>query len=443
MVVSMKRRSSANGREAALQVLLQILGRGRALSSALTDAFDSLADSRDRSLAQELCYGVLRWLPQLDAILGRQLEKPLAARHLDIRAALLLGLYQLTHTRIPAHAAVAETVALAGVHNKHWAKGLINGVLRGYLRNRELITAEICREREARYAHPSWLIDAMRRSWPQDWETLLTENNKRPPMTLRINARRSDRSTYLEQLAAATIEAHVAPYTTHGVTLGTPSEVDRLPGFDDGLVSVQDGAAQLAAPLLRLKPGQRVLDACAAPGGKTAHILESEPQLASLVAIDYDRQRLEQVDKTLVRLGLQAELISGDAAAPQRWWNGIPFDRVLLDAPCSATGVIRRHPDIKLLRRAGDVAHLVIQQQNLLEALWPLLAPGGLLLYATCSVLPQENTTQIARFLAQHPDARERAIDAPWGRLVAPGRQILPGANEMDGFYYALLEKHE
>jgi 16S rRNA (cytosine967-C5)-methyltransferase len=438
-----RRPAADNGREAALHALMHLLGQGRTLTSCLAEATDSVADPRDRSLTQELCYGVLRWLPQLDALLHRQLDKPLAARHRDIRIVLLLGLYQLVHTRIPVHAAVAQTVALAEACNKPWAKGLINGVLRGYLRNRDAIMAATCQQQEAWYAHPRWLIDAMQRAWPQDWDTILAENNKRPPMTLRVNACRNDRSTYLKYLATAHIEAYAAPHTTHGVMLAAPSEVDALPGFKEGHVSVQDGAAQLAAPLLDIKPGHRVLDACAAPGGKTAHMLECEPRLASLLAIDRDRQRLERVAATLERLGLQADVTPGDAAVPQTWWNGIPFERILLDAPCSATGVIRRHPDIKVLRRASDIRGLVDYQAKLLEALWPLLARGGLLLYATCSVLPPENAAQIARFLAQHPDARERAMDAPWGRSVGPGRQILPGADGMDGFFYALLEKQE
>jgi 16S rRNA (cytosine967-C5)-methyltransferase len=423
--------------------LVQILGHGRSLTACLSEAIDSLADSRERSLAQELCYGVLRWLPQLDAVLRRHMDKSLPGRHLDIRAMLLLGLYQLAHTRIPAHAAVAETVALATTRKKPWAKGLINAVLRGYLRDRDAIMAEVLRHQEALYAHPPWLIDATQRAWPQDWDTILHENNKRPPMTLRVNARRSDRSTYLKQLAAAHIEAYASPHTTHGVTLAAPSEVDTVPGFRKGLVSVQDAAAQLAAPLLALKPGQRVLDACAAPGGKTAHMLESEPQLACLLAIDHDEQRLARVATTLQRLGLQAEIACRDAALPQTWWDGIPFNRILLDAPCSATGVIRRHPDIKVLRRRGDIGRLVHEQERLLQALWPLLARGGLLLYATCSLLPQENTAQVARFIARYPDARERPINAPWGQATAPGRQILPGADGMDGFFYALLEKQE
>lgn len=431
------------GREAALHALMHLFGQGRTLTSALAQATDSIADPRDRALAQELGYGVVRWLPQLEALLHRQLDNPLAQRHRDVRIALLLGLYQLVHTRIPVHAAVAETVALAGACHKPWAKGLINGVLRGYLRNRAALMAALRQQPEAEYAHPGWLIDATQRAWPQDWERILVENNRRPPMTLRVNARRSDRSTYLRRLATANIEADAAPHTTHGIRLAAPSDVDALPGFQDGLVSVQDAAAQLAAPLLDIKPGHRVLDACAAPGGKTAHMLECAPQPASLLAIDRDRQRLARVSATLERLGLQAEVAPGDAAMPQTWWNGIPFERILLDAPCSATGVIRRHPDIKVLRRSSDLGGLVDHQAKLLEALWPLLARGGLLLYATCSVLPQENTAQIARFLAQHPDARARAMDAPWGRSVGPGRQILPGADGMDGFFYALLEKQE
>ncbi len=443
MAVAMSRQAAINGRQAALQALVQILGHGRSLTSTLAEASKHLREPRDRALAQELCYGVLRWLPQLQAILQQQLKKPLPSQHIDIQAALLLGLYQLMHSRIPAHAAVTETVALAEAYDKPWAKGLLNGVLRTYLRHRDRIAAQISRQPEALHAHPRWLLEAVQHAWPQDRDTLLAENNKHPPMVLRVNAHREQRAAYLRRLAAANIDAEATPHTTHGITLAKPLEVDALPGFKEGFVSVQDGAAQLAAPLLDVKPGQRVLDACAAPGGKTAHILELEPRLAALVAVDRDPQRLQQVVMMLERLGLQAQatLMHGDAAVPQTWWDGVPFERILLDVPCSATGVIRRHPDIKLLRRPDDIGRLVKQQAKLLQALWPLLARGGLLLYATCSFLPQENAAQIARFLAQHPDARERVIDACWGRSVTPGRQILPGSDGMDGFFYARLEK--
>lgn len=432
-----------NARAVALDALIEVLGHDRSLTPSLAPRIAHLVEQRERSLAQELCYGVLRWLPRLEAILHCLLAKPLRRRDLAVRAALLLGLYQLMYTRIPAHAAVTATVALAEACNKPWAKGLINAVLRTYLRDAPQILAAIDGQEEAWLAHPGWLIERIRQAWPKHWKTILEGNNAQAPMALRINARRSDRGSYLQRLALANIEATAIPYTSHGVALARPYAVDAIPGFREGLVSVQDGAAQLAAALLDLYPGHRVLDACAAPGGKTAHILETEPRLAQVLALDADAERLGHVAQTLARLGLQTELVCADAALPQAWWNGIRFDRILLDVPCSATGVIRRHPDIKFLRRPEDVPRLVAKQARLLDALWPLLAPRGMLMYATCSVLPEENAGQVTRFLARHGDARIRAIDASWGCPVSIGRQILPGADGMDGFYYALLEKQE
>ena len=285
------------------------------------------------------------------------------------------------------------------------------------------------------------MVAKLRHNWPGHWTTILDANNIQAPMTLRVNARRYRREDYLAELARAGIDAEATRFATMGIQLVQPVPVERLPGFADGAVSVQDEAAQLCTGLLDLAPGQRVLDACAAPGGKTCAILEACPALADVVAIDESAERLPRIEDNLARLDLDATLIQADAADLERWWDGRPFDRILLDVPCSATGVIRRHPDIKLLRRESDIVPLAGIQLGLLQAMWSLLAPGGRLVYATCSVFPQENHRIIQRFRTQSPEARllEPAVD--WGLDTGAGRQLLPNPNSHDGFFYAVLEK--
>jgi 16S rRNA (cytosine967-C5)-methyltransferase len=404
----------------------------------------------DRPLVQELAYGVLRWRFRLEALLQQLVTRPLKAKDQDLACLLLVGLYQLIYTAIPEHAAAHETVEAVRATGKAWAVPMANAVLRGYQRRREALNAIVDVRPTARYSHPAWLIDALCTDWPDDCERILTANNTRPPFVLRVNTRRIGVLDYGRALTAAGLPYTSLEHADAALWLPAPVPVDRLPGFADGLVSVQDAAAQLAPPLLNAAPGMRVLDACAAPGGKAAHILETTPELAELIALDIDAARVERISDNLQRLGLRARALVGDAAQPDDWWDGRPFDRILLDAPCSATGVIRRHPDIKSLRRAGDVDELAATQAQLLDALWPLLAPGGMLLYATCSVLRRENEQQIERFLQRHGDARDQEPAGTWGRAVGCGRQILPGDGavpadpgaSMDGFYYAVLIKH-
>ncbi len=446
-----------NPRRRALEVLRAVIGEGRSLTEALEGPLAEAgeADPRDVALLRALCFGVCRHYFHLRRLLGQLLDRPLRRKDRDVELAALLGLFQLGWMRIPAHAAVAETVALAGALRKPWARGLLNALLRRYQREREALEARVGEDEEAACDHPRWLLDRLRAAWPADWPAVVAANNSPAPMSLRVNLRQGDREDYLRQLAAAGIAARPAPATEAGIVLDAPVDVARLPGFAAGRVSVQDGAAQLAAPLLDARPGERVLDACAAPGGKTAHLLEREPALGEVVALDKSASRLATLEKGLARLGLSATTLAADAGAPADWWDGRPFHRILLDAPCSATGVIRRHPDIKLLRREADIPALVATQQTLLRRLWPLLRPGGILLYATCSVLPEENARQIAQFLQQCADAR-LAIDfhalpgvppAPAGSGPALGRdtghgwQILPGEADMDGFFYARLVK--
>ncbi|HAJ92881.1 MAG TPA: 16S rRNA (cytosine(967)-C(5))-methyltransferase [Gammaproteobacteria bacterium] len=430
-----------DARACAARVLVRVITEGRSLSEVLPAAIQVLADPRQRALVQELSYGTLRWYYRLDALLQRLLKKPLKQRDADVRCVLLVGLYQLDQLSMPQRVAINETVQATRTLNKQWASGLVNAVLRNYQRQAADLDDEVLAENIAGYAHPAWLIERLQADWPHDWERMLMANNARPPFSLRVNRQRVTRAEYMETLAEQSLEAVSLEHTVAGVRLEKPLPVELLPGFTTGYVSVQDGAAQLAAGLLDLHPGQRVLDACAAPGGKTAHILESEPGLAMVTAVDVDPRRLTRIGENLSRLSLHADLVEGDAGEPAAWWDGRCYERILLDAPCSATGVIRRHPDIKLLRKPGDIASLVSTQARLLQAMWPLLSPGGMLLYCTCSVLADENSGQIASFLKTYRDAAELPIAAAWGRECRHGRQVFPGENEMDGFYFACLTR--
>ncbi|MBD3671333.1 MAG: 16S rRNA (cytosine(967)-C(5))-methyltransferase RsmB, partial [Gammaproteobacteria bacterium] len=331
-------------RPLAIKILLEVLDRGRSLSSALPTHLPK-ADEGERGLCQEISYGVLRYYYRLDAIAGELLDKPLKAKDEDVHLLILIGLYQLLYLRISDHAAVSETVNVTKPLKKPWARGLVNALLRRFLREREAILKKVDADEEGRSAHPNWYIDRLKSSWPDHWQQVLEANNAYPPMTLRANARQVSREAYLEQLLAANIEATPAPHTSHGITLAQAVGVERLPGFAEGRVSVQDAAAQLCGSLLGAEAGERILDACAAPGGKLAQLLESSPEVEA-VAVDIDADRVARIEENLERLHLQAELITADVADTGKWWDGKPFDRILLDAPCPASGVIRRHPDI-------------------------------------------------------------------------------------------------
>ncbi len=426
-----------NTRLVAAKVLSRVLQDGQSLTAALDNALLAVESVKDRAFIQALCYGVCRQYHRLDFILSQLLDKPL--KDADVKALALVGLYQLNFMRVKPHAAVSETVLAA--RKKPWAKSLINALLRTYLREQEGLERKADKFQVAALSHPDWLIKQIEQDWPEQALTILQENNQQPPMVLRVNLSKTSREDYLQLLAGQDIAGESVSFCPSAIKLDKPAPVDLLPGFAGGLVSVQDTAAQLAAGLLDVQPGHRVLDVCAAPGGKTAHILETQPQLKELVAVDIDEARMQRVSENLQRLNLQAKLVVGDAANPSSWWDGQSFDRILLDAPCSALGVIRRHPDIKLLRRAEDIGQLQALQKSILQAIWPLLAPGGLLLYATCSVLKQENERQVQAFLVEHADAVELSIDADWGISGICGHQILTGESAMDGFYYALLSK--
>ncbi|QSA96809.1 16S rRNA (cytosine(967)-C(5))-methyltransferase RsmB [Methylococcus sp. EFPC2] len=425
-----------NSRALAAHILAQVIGEGRSLTAALESTLPEIPAEQDRAFVQALCFGVLRGYERLDCVLRQLATRPI--KDFEIRMLALLGLYQLEHTRVKPHAAVSETVAAAG--RRSWAKPLLNAVLRNYQRRREELLAAAGKNESAALGHPDWLIARIRADWPEQAAAIMADANQTPPMTLRVNRRQGTREDYLEKLARAGLNARPGRHASDAVILENPVAVERLPGFESGEVSVQDEAAQLAAGLLDLQSGQRVLDVCAAPGGKTLHMLESCPD-ADVTALDIAPDRIARIRQNLQRAGLRAGLLTGDAATPGSWWDGRHYDRILLDAPCSATGVIRRHPDIKRLRKPEDIESLQSTQRRILEAVWPLLAPGGRLLYATCSILRAENEDNVADFVRRHPDARHEPVEADWGRSTGCGRQILTGEDGMDGFYYALLEK--
>lgn len=425
---------SASVRTLAARFLAEVI-RGEKSLAALP-AYPNLS-TQDRALLQELCFGACRFFFRQQTMLDDLLPKPLKAKDADVLALLHLGVYQLLHTRIPDHAAIGATVEAANGLKKPWAKGLVNGVLRNVQRR----LGELNQTEGKLPNHPPWLEEQLQRAWPDTWQSILTANDQRPPFTLRVNRARSSRDAYLTELRAAGFAAEPCVFAPDGITLAQACPVTELPGFAAAAVSVQDEAAQLAADLLQLEPGLRVLDACCAPGGKTCHMLERQSLLREVVALDVEAARMARVEDNLRRLGLTATLKIADATCLADWWDQIAFDRILLDAPCSATGVIRRHPDIKLLRRANDVDKLASLQRQLLTELWRTLKPGGLLVYATCSVLPQENEHTVAGFLAEQNDAEHVPIDAQWGHARPYGRQLLPRDGGHDGFYYALLRR--
>lgn len=429
-----------NPRLAAAKALAAVLSGKASLNSSLPTQLDKVED-RDRGFTQDLAFGTARWQPRLSALAEKLLQKPFKAADADVEALLLVGLYQLLYTRVPAHAAIGETVGCADKLKKPWAKGLLNAVLRNAQRESETIFAELERDPVVRTAHPRWLQKSLKAFWPQQWEAICAANNAHPPMILRVNRRHHGRDAYLALLGDAGIAATPCVYSRDGIVLEAAADVRSLPGFAEGWISVQDEAAQLAADLLDLAPGQRVLDACCAPGGKTCHILEAEPALAGVVAVDLEAKRLVRVKENLERLGLDAELIAADGRDIDKWWDGKPFQRILLDAPCSATGVIRRHPDIKLTRQPDDIVALAQLQGELLDAMWKTLEVGGILLYATCSTLPTENTEVIAAFLERTPGARELDLATAAGIKQPHGRQLLAQEGGHDGFYYAKLIK--
>lgn len=440
-------RSGAWLRAEAANVIEAVVTDGKSLDAALASAEESIGP-KDRPMLRMLAYGALRHHYRLREQVRMLLERPLKKRDRVIESLLAIGFFQLTDTRVPDHAAVSMTVEAARLLRRPKYAGLINAVLRNFTR-RNIAASEPGNE-ESACNHPQWLIDRLRADWPDEWQQIIEANNDRAPMWLRVNATRSTAEDYLALLATVAPggepPGELLPGIPQAIRLSRPMSVDDLPGFADGLVSVQDAGAQLAAPWLLAGDGGRVLDACAAPGGKTCHLLELLGPGADVTALDAEPERLARVHENLARQRFNATIVAADASDLERWWDGRPYDRILLDAPCSASGVIRRHPDIKLLRRDDDIAALARLQRRMLGALWQALSPGGRLLYVTCSVLSAENEAVVADFLAAQDDAREDKVlhDYNIRALMcerSAGFQVLPGTLGLDGFYFAAFEK--
>jgi 16S rRNA (cytosine967-C5)-methyltransferase len=414
---------------------------GRTADDALT-TFDA---AKDRSAIRAIALGTVRWYIRLTAVLDQLLERPEKLVP-EVRALLATALHQIEYSRNPLHSTVDAAVDAARVLNQERTAGLVNGVLRRFTREKQQLLAKADESLANRTAHPQWLVDQIQAAWPAQLESILEANNGHPPMVLRVDTSRTSVADYIAELAAAGFEGKSLPWAPTAVQLAQAAAVTALPGFAEGRVSVQDVGAQLAAPLLDAKPGMRVLDACAAPGGKTGHLLEHTPGLKELIAVDIEERRFGRVRENLERLGRTATLVAADVSKPETWWDGRPFDRILADAPCSSTGVIRRHPDIKLLRRPTDIESLAKTQLAILDACFKMLAPGGRLLYATCSILPAENQEVITEFLKKHRRAKAvpatLAAEVPGAQEAGPGVQFLPGAEAgTDGFHYACVEK--
>ncbi len=413
----------------AVTALVAVIEQEQHLDESLTSAVSPLA--------QQIAYGACRHFYFYHEVLDLLLDKPLPAKHLDLQLLAVAGLYSIDHLHRPAHASVNRVVDTTKSLKKAWAKGLINAVLRRYGREKDSIYQKV--SESARSNHPEWLIEHIKKDWP-DEPGIFESNNQQAPMTLRVNEQRLSRSQYLELLTDNNIEAREGGLSSSALTLNQAMAVNELPGFAEGLVSVQDEAPQLTPGFMNLFDGAKVLDACAAPGGKTCHLLEACPTIA-LTAIDRDRKRVHRIDENLERLSLEAKVLAIDLMA---FKTEEKFDRVLLDVPCSATGIIRRHPDIKLLREPDDVAKLASIQRELLDKAFDLLAIGGELLYSTCSILRQENDEVILNFLADTPDATLNLLSAPHcdsARQTPQGVQLLPTMTGHDGFYYASIRK--
>lgn len=404
-----------NGRAQIAKIFSDILVKGVTLDDALLHY-----QATEDSFIKAHSYGLCRWFYQLSFVANQLLDKPLKDKDSDIYALILLGLHQIFHSTIKSYALVSETVEAVIALKKPWAKGLVNACLRKTLREKEVFFDIIKNDEAAYYSHSSWMIDHIKKSWPNNWKEILAANNQQAPMTLRVHEENRIHCVYLE----------------------IPVSVHDIPGFKEGRISVQDEASQYVAPLLQLKPRDRVLDACSAPGGKTGHMLEIEPNI-QLTALDISEKRLEKVKENLVRLklGKNVEFIAADACDTDKFLNKKLFDKILIDAPCSGTGVIRRHPDIKLLRRKSDLFSFQAQQKKLLQSLWAILKSGGLLLYTTCSIMPEENEVVMEEFLLNNFDASSKEIQLPIGLKQKHGWQCFPQINGHDGFYYCLLQK--
>ncbi len=430
-----------SARVAASRIVKKVVEDKQQLKLALSEDSGFISAGKDKAWIQEVCYGTLRWYLQMEYLLDQLLARPVKKKDSILKYLLITAIYQLRFMQTPDYAVVSETVAACKALKKESAKGMVNAVLRRYQRESESLLAKLAQTSHLASSHPEWLFNRLRKDWPQHYPAILDANNQRPPMYLRCNSRIVKRTDYIQRLKQAGIEAETCKHTEFGIRLATPCPVEELPGFYDGLVSVQDMAAQLASELLQLHPGQKVLDACAAPGGKSAALLEREAGLDAVTLVEKDPVRTRQIRENLERLKLSATIEVSDLLEIDNWWNGEAFDRILLDAPCSATGVIRRLSDIKLLRTEQQVNEINKIQKQLLECAWTVLKPGGLLLYATCSVLKQENSDTIREFIDRRSSSQQAPIAVPCSIDTGYGAQILTGADDMDGFFYAAIMK--
>ncbi|WEN15742.1 16S rRNA (cytosine(967)-C(5))-methyltransferase RsmB [Rhodanobacter sp. AS-Z3] len=426
-------------RALAARGLAEIAMRGASLREVMQRDAPKLADPRDRALLMALLSEGARWWLRFDAAVDGLLEKSLRHKDPAVHALLVLGMVQLEILELQDYAAVAATVEAVRALKRPQLAGLVNAVLRRWQRERETLLTQLDAKAQTRHSHPQWLANALQRDWPEQAEAVMAADNGEPPLMLRVNRQRSERNALIEQLNAAGYAALPHPWLADALVLPHSADVTRMPGFEDGWFAVQDGAAQVAADLAELHDGLRVLDACAAPGGKACHLLERAN--IDLTALEFDAPRAERIRENLMRLRLNAKVVIGDAGAPAGWWKGQPFDRILIDAPCSATGVLRRRPDVRLHRRESDISNMHAQQRRILSALWPLLAPGGRLIYITCSVLRAENEVIVDELLASQADAEAVTFKLPAGQPAAVGWQILPGDGDLDGMYYAVLAK--
>lgn len=427
-----------NARLAAVYILSRVIEGGKSLTESFSECFSKHA-VQGESLAKELCFGVLRFYPSLSFLADQLLSKKMKSKDSDIYLLILVGLYQLRSMKIAEYAVVKETVAVASLLKKVWAKNVVNAVLRNYQRNKITLEAALL-DSDATLNHAHWMIEKIKKQWPADWQAIMMANNQQPELVLRVNVKKISRIDYLEKLSALGLTAVPHPWAEQAVIVNTHIDVTSLPGFDEGLVSVQDASAQMAASLMKMEDGLRVLDACAAPGGKTTHLLE-QVEHVEVWAIDKDDSRMERVRENLLRTKLSAKCISADVKELTQWWDGKLFDRILLDAPCTASGVIRRHPDIKWLRHESDLIQTVESQGSILSSLWGILKKDGILVYCTCSIFKEENEFLISKFISEHEDCVEEKIISDWGKSVSVGKQLLPSENN-DGFYFAVLRKN-
>lgn len=426
-------------RALAAKGLAEVALRGASLRDVMERLAPRLPDPRDRALLMALLSEGARWWLRFDAAIDGLLEKSLRHKDPAVHALLVLGLVQLEILELQDYAAVAATVEAVRALKRPQLAGLVNAVLRRWQRERDGLMARLDAKPQTRHAHPAWLATALQSDWPAHADAVMAADNREPPLMLRVNRQRSERDALARQLRDAGYAVTEHSWLADALLLPHSTDVTRMPGFDDGLFAVQDGAAQVAADLADLHDGLRVLDACAAPGGKACHLLERAR--IDLTALEFDAKRAERIRQNLMRLRLNAKVVIGDAGAPKGWWKGQPFDRILIDAPCSATGVLRRRPDVRLHRRESDIAAMHAQQRRILDALWPLLAPGGRLVYITCSVLRSENEAIVGELLATRPDASAVSFTLPAGQAAGVGWQILPGDGDLDGMYYAVLQK--